>query len=631
VIRHPIPSGLVQRAALAALAALALTRPLAGQDVEALSALRGIPLPAAYYDTLRERPDAFELPNGLFRRSPSGQAQVTAVEGDARLPVVLALFADSRAPHISPDAVRASLFKGPAASGTVTALYEEMSGGRFRLSGDVLPWVRTSITMAEAVGDSYGLGGTGRVGAYLLEALALADELVDFALFDNDGPDGIPNSGDDDGVVDAVAFEFLEVAASCGGPAIWPHRSGIANWNNGAPYFSDDLAADGVPIMVNGYIIQSVADCTGTVVQTAATIAHEYGHVLGLPDFYHAIGGPLPENRRWVLGCWELMAAGAWGCGPVTTRVAFGPTHMMAPQKAELGWVELEEVGEVWDEEYILEPVQTSRRALLVPLDADGLEALIIEYRARSGFDEALPAAGVLITHRDLGGVPRPREGFRYRMRLVEADGDQALIRSHAEGGDRGVAGDAFAVDGATGKLHAFTTPALLSNETGGPTATTIHSIRVSDGRAYVRLSTGDAPRVVTPAETLSGSVARPLAEGLTLAGGRMPYTVIEVGGAPEGVGVEAAGDELRLIGAPRETGAFQVAVRLGDSRGSAFEALLPLSVAEFFVEQERLLQPLLGNGEAPLSVEEQAHLDGLGNGNGVYDVGDVRAWLLRE
>jgi immune inhibitor A len=42
----------------------------------------------------------------------------------------------------------------------------------------------------------------------------------------------------------------------------------------------------------------------------------------------------------------------------------------------------------------------------------------------------------------------------------------------------------------------------------------------------------------------------------------------------------------------------------------------------------DRVLGPLLENGAHPLSDEEQAVLDALGNGNGVYDLGDVRAGL---
>ena len=53
--------------------------------------------------------------------------------------------------------------------------------------------------MAEVVGSNYGLGGDGQTGAFLFEMVEAVDPAVDFSQFDNDGPDGIANSGDDDG------------------------------------------------------------------------------------------------------------------------------------------------------------------------------------------------------------------------------------------------------------------------------------------------------------------------------------------------------------------------------------------------------------------------------------------------
>lgn len=593
---------------------------LPAQDIEAVSALTGIPLPAAYYEEIRRDPRAFELPHGLFWSTPEGPVPAPPVEGTARLPVILALFADSREPHLRPEDVGAALFEGPASAGTITAYYDEISRGRFRVEGDVFPWVRTDVTMAQVVGDSYGLGGTARLGEYLLQALAVVDEHVDFSRYDTTG----------DGFVDAVAFEFLEVAASCGGPSIWPHRSSIASRNHGEPYVTDDVGPGGTPVKVNGYIIQGVTDCSGVAVQTAATIAHEFGHVLGLPDFYHPVGGIEPEHRRWVLGCWELMAAGAWGCGPVAERLPFGPTHMMAPQKELLGWAETEVAGEVWDQEFVLEPVQQSGRALVVPLDSAGTESLVLEYRPRVGFDHPLPAEGVLITHRDLAGTLRPTSGFRYRVRLLEADGNDGLVRTQAQGGNRGEAGDAFGVDGVPGRLNALTRPPLLRNADGRPSTVAIHSIAVADGRARVRLSTGGTPRVIV-ADGVSGSVARPLQGSARIAGGLMPYAVLGVSGAPEGVGATAIEDRLMIHGTPWDVGPFELRVHVGDARGGAVEALVPVSVREFFVTHARLLQPFLGTDEEPLLPGERSLLDALGNANGVLDVGDVRAWLLRE
>ena len=43
-----------------------------------------------------------------------------------------------------------------------------------------------------------------------------ADAIYDFGQYDNDGPDGDPNSGDDDGYVDFVMFSYLNYAGMRG-------------------------------------------------------------------------------------------------------------------------------------------------------------------------------------------------------------------------------------------------------------------------------------------------------------------------------------------------------------------------------------------------------------------------------
>jgi immune inhibitor A len=462
-----------------ALAATTACASLAAQDIEELARQRGIPLPAAYYDRVRVDPTAYQFSRALFNRTGvrptvEGAAAAplrTASHGVVTLPVVLALFSDSpNPPQITRDMIDQSLFTGPAPRGTVTEAYLEMSRGALEVRGDVFDWVRSTLRMTDAVGASDGFGSDAQLGAYFTEALDAIDEGVDFALYDNDGPDGVANSGDDDGFVDVVTFEFLEVAASCGGPAIWPHRWTISGQRAAAgqpraPYVTNDHSVTGEAILVEDYITQSVADCTGQEVQDASTIAHEFGHALGLPDYYHPTASGIgPEGRRWVMGCWALMAGGSWGCGTLGgQRGAFGPTHMMAQSKYQLGWVDYFDVGEVWNEEVVLDPVQTSGIALRLPMGDEGTEYLIAEYRAHYGFDAQLPADGVIMYKLDetASRRPDPATGDPYFLTLLEQDGDRGLLRNDLEGGDRGVPGDAWGVDGVTSPLNAQTIPQL--------------------------------------------------------------------------------------------------------------------------------------------------------------------------
>ncbi len=458
---------------------------LPAQDIEAVSWATGRSLPSQYFTRVRERPDFFEIRRGWIQREQGASRR--AVTGTLPILVVQALFVDSPDPTYSNTEIQQSLFDGPSQNGTVTEFYSEASSGVFTVGGQVLPWVRTALTLSETVGASYGLGEDAKTGEFLTQALREADEVVGFGEFDNDGPDGVPNSGDDDGFVDALAFQFLETSASCGGPAIWPHRSRIANWME-EPFATADSQPDGAPVFVDSYIIQSTVTCDGTELATASTIAHELGHVLGLPDLYDRSLGLLPEQRRWVVGCWSLMAAGAWGCGTALRNDWKRPTHLGAWERVQLGWADEHVLDNIAFQEWTLAPVLTSGGILRIPLTAT--ESFLVEYRIRSGFDRELPADGVLIYHIDEDPPAPDCETCprTYRVALEEADGNGSLVKTTLQGGNRGEAGDAW------GALHAgvfsnATIPPSRLND-GAPTAVTFHEIRIEGSQARLFIST---------------------------------------------------------------------------------------------------------------------------------------------
>lgn len=597
------------------LASMALAPSVRGQDLDRIGGPRGI------------GPD----PHGLYRADQMGRA-LSRTDGSVEIPIVLALFADSDEPQISRDDVQASLFDGPSVRGTVTDSYLEMSRGVIDVSGDVFPWVRTDVPIDSAVGTSQGLGGDAQAGAYFVQALAGVDLTSDFSQYDNDGPDGVPNSGDDDGYVDIIAFEFLEVAASCGGPGIWPHKWRISAWSADGAFETDDASAqDSVPfIRVEEYITQSVADCDGTSVQDASVIAHEFGHVLGLPDFYHPTASGLgAEGRRWVLGCWALMAGGSWGCGPVAGREPFGPTHMSAYSKNWLGWLDYQEVGDVRNQEFVLDPVETSGEALRIPLNDAGTEFLIAEYRALYGFDSSLPAAGVLMYKQDTEGRFRPDTASAdpYFLRLLEQDDNDGLVRNSLEGGNRGEAGDAWGVGGVVDELHAATSPSLtLSN--GDPTSVTVHEVSVVGGQARLVISTAPDPELVPIGAPFQVTPVEPFTRSVRITGGSMPYWF--VGTVPAGITTRVVGDDLILEGSVRDVGSTQLSLVVRDMGGNRSPEVVTsvTAVGEWMVSLRELLQPLLHSPDPPLSTAETDYLDSIGNDNGRYDVGDLRRWL---
>lgn len=468
--------------AAAALAFLAAsTTSAAAQDVRVQAQLSGRRLPAAFERRLAENPAFFEVQGWRAARRVDGE-----MRGTLPLVVLQGLFADSPEPQYTTQQVQQVVFDGPSPGGTLPDFYSEVSGGRFTVNGHVRPWVRTSVPREGAVDFE-----TGNPVLFFLQTLQGADPSTDFGLYDNDGPDGVPNSGDDDGRVDAAAFHFVEKAATCPGPGIWPHRSRISNWPRPdgsvqGPYRTDDLRPNGLPIVVDDYITQSTIDCTGSLLNIAV-VTHELGHVLGLPDLYDALGSITPNNRRWVVGCWTLMAAGAWGCGDAAAyNQVLRPPHMGAWEKEQLGWANVLEVGDLLDFTVTLPAVQGSNQVLRIPVK-DG-EYFLVEYRPNTGWDRDLPAGGLLVYHVDENIPFRPCANCPrlYGVSLVEADGNGALLRTAVEGGNRGEAGDVFRQGSSWSNV---TNPTSKANN-GDATAISFSGVRLSPGAAELRLTT---------------------------------------------------------------------------------------------------------------------------------------------
>lgn len=136
------------------------------------------------------------------------------------------------------------------------------------------------------------------------------------------------------------------------------------------------------------------------------TIAHELGHVIGLPDLYDYATGRKTAHfsaSRYV-GPWDLM-------GRAPEEAGGARAHPMAWTKALAGWI----VPVEW--------TPARRRYVVGPgVDAAAVRAptgdgawLFVEGRTHSGFDTVLPTEGVLVSVAD----ERRREG-RGPLRILQ-------------------------------------------------------------------------------------------------------------------------------------------------------------------------------------------------------------------
>ena len=409
--------------------------------------------------------------------------------GTSRVLVIPARFHDGAPMPLTSAEMQSQLFGG-SSGGPVNQAFSLASEGNFRLKGKVTSWVQTTVP---ALMSGTGIYGPTAQDDYVIEALLGIEDEVDFGLYDNDGPDGLPNSGDDDGVLDGgIAVMNSDLNRFCNvGTGKGPHPFARTVWRmNGQRYKTFDASARGGMIEIGAYTLLSAIGCGGQTV-AAHVLAHELGHLFfALPDVYHQLGGTgeVFATRRWVAGCWELMAAGSWGCGsgPPTLDYRFN-TFGPFPRTI-LGWAVPLLVNPARDTTYTLHAMGRGGTVLRVPIKSDD-EYLLIEYREQQGGDGKIPGNGVVIYHvaQNLPFFP-PNLQSPYRMSLIEADDDSAMFKTELQGGNRGTASDAFGLTRTSFRAGEHSRARAID---GTPFAFQITEIAVDAGahRARLRIS----------------------------------------------------------------------------------------------------------------------------------------------
>jgi M6 family metalloprotease-like protein len=309
-------------------------------------------LPDSFFDARAKNPLAFTIQRGWVQKAqrlraerealmaqPGGvsafQLQGLAVSDTLRAAVLPGYFSNESAVPVSAATLQAQLFTSNA-TGTITDYYREVSYDQLTMTGTVFSWAKVSKNASYYYGTCNGVGtGCSYTGEFIKEVLDLKDASVDFAQYDNDGSDGVPNSGDDDGFVDAAVFVHSLAGGECGGSTFISHTWSYSAWPNsgGLPYTTNDSRAGGGFIQIDEYVLAPAGNCGAVTPYSGAdevidigVYCHELGHVLGLPDLYDVDGG---GNG---IGHWGVMGSGNW-------NTKEKPAHMDAWCKYELGWV----------------------------------------------------------------------------------------------------------------------------------------------------------------------------------------------------------------------------------------------------------------------------------------------------
>ena len=336
-----------------------------------------------------------------------------AVSGTLRVPIIPVVYRDAAAPFSTSQLERRLFGSNRGDTVSYASYWDEVSSGLLEVEGEVAQWVRLGNEARHYLSESqYGWAQFGRTAELRVEAIKAADKSIDFAQFDNDGADGKPNSGDDDGFVDFVAIVY---ALPCpGNPragAIWPHRAAMS------PLETDDVSANGGKIKVADYVILPAVDPQSCGPMHIGVLAHETGHALGLPDLYDY------DGSTQGIGAWGLM-----GTGSHSTR--YSPAHLSAWEKEQLGWVRVSWLRE--GTPISVPPVEREAHVFRYDFPSGSGEYLLLENRQKIGSDKKLPGHGLLAWRIDperaeLGAWNSDER--RPAVTLIEADGRRDLAR----------------------------------------------------------------------------------------------------------------------------------------------------------------------------------------------------------
>lgn len=267
-------------------------------------------------------------------------------------------------------------FSENGATGSVADYLNENFAGKCRFVFDLPPTVTLPHPRAY-----YGERGATANDIRLEEMLVTSCELalesgVDFSKYDIDG----------DGKIDNVSIIFAGVDEPQSGiaEAIWPLWS--------------DVSMKGYS--VGGYRLGSFtcsaeldydSESMTSIPASIGVFAHEFSHVLGLPDMYD-VNGEEEGLSPALFGSLSIMDQGNYLNGGHT------PPYYTSIEREILG---IQPVAELRvGERYSIPPVQAADSIYKIPLYEDG-EYLLIECRSGRGWDKYCGGRGLIIYHID--------------------------------------------------------------------------------------------------------------------------------------------------------------------------------------------------------------------------------------
>lgn len=260
-------------------------------------------------------------------------------------------------------------------TGSARDFYKDNSHGVFEPIFDVYGPVKLEKDCRYYGGNDYQGNDKAPEDAIIEGCQALDDE-VDFSVYDNDG----------DGKVDLVFMYYAGKNEAEGGSSntIWPHQWELSS--AGKSLTLDDVAFDSYACTseLSGY--------SGDKMCGIGTACHEFGHAMGLPDFYDVDYSSNGQSAG--LFFFSPMDSGSYNNDGRT------PPYFNFEERILLGWLDESAYREFPKSgSYTLPSVQDNI-AYRTPTDQDG-EYFVYECRDSNGWDAGLSAHGLIVYHVD--------------------------------------------------------------------------------------------------------------------------------------------------------------------------------------------------------------------------------------
>ncbi|MBQ0077785.1 MAG: M6 family metalloprotease domain-containing protein [Bacteroidales bacterium] len=308
----------------------------------------------------------------------AARAASPIAEGKHKFLVILVQFSDLKFTLSEPQQAFTNLLNQPGYSknggtGSAYDFYRDNSNKRFDPEFIVAgPYTVSKGYASYGANDPYTDEDVNPDGAFY-EACCLADSEIDFSEYDLDG----------DGYVDNIFFYYAgyNEAEGASENTIWPHQWEFYNYSR--------YKLDGVRL--GSYACTSeYRGTSGKIMCGIGTFCHEFGHVIGLPDFYDT---DYEENGYYEdpVGYFSTMDGGSYlndGCTP---------PYFSAMERSIIGWTD--EPAEIeGNGTHTLEPVH--KDAALKYSTSNSGEYFIFECRDNTGWDAYIPS-GLLVYHVD--------------------------------------------------------------------------------------------------------------------------------------------------------------------------------------------------------------------------------------